>query len=216
MWHLKQKTLWTGRSGEAWSSIFQDPVGSWNPESWASGHEVIYLFMPRSSKAPFRKKQYSELLGAKVLNSSNPLSFVSSTKACCFHAKLNRVRRQAPGILFDIFNWFCPSFTLSCCQSSEWVSPRSCRMGSCICISEAWDTLAWVSQGPRKLLPAHDNDHNKLWCLYNPQVFSKKVTALQLSHHPWGKRKQRYYPKFIVPQAQRGSGACPEPPGKLK
>lgn len=51
----------------------------------AWGH--LILLVPGSSKVPFRKKQYSELLGAKFLKSSNPIPFVPSAKACWFMCK---------------------------------------------------------------------------------------------------------------------------------
>lgn len=99
----------------------------------------------------------------------------------------------------------------SCYQRSVWVSLPSCRMDSCICIRGAW-----VSLGPWKLLSAWDNDHKNLWCLYNPWVFSKKEATPRLSHHLLGLIRQGYYPKFIAPEAQRGSGTRPETPKKTE
>ena len=146
----------------------------------------LILFIPGSSQVPFRKKQYSEVLGAKVLNPSNTLLFVPFTKACWFAHRTSQGPWTGARNLVWCLWWSLPLLTLSCCQRSEWVSLPSCRMGSCICIMRAWHTSARVSQGPWKLLPGCDTDHKNPWYLYNPWAFSKEVATLHLSHHLLG------------------------------
>lgn len=123
-----------------------DPVGSHGAES-------------RACRRPGQPSlQQTEGLGGRVLGSSNPHPFRSLRKdVLLIYVQNVTGPRKGAGLLLDVF---CPAPTRSVRgPSSESVGLPGCGMGSCICIR---DTSAWVSQGPRKLPPACDNDPNNL------------------------------------------------------
>lgn len=137
--YSSRRCLWTGRNGEG------------RPSGISRGG-IQGLSAPRAAK--FAADRGSRRKGPGLFQPTS-LSFPPQRRAVDLRAKRNWSTERGRALAGCL---------LSCSHrvrgpSSESVGLPGCGMGSCICIR---DTSAWVSQGPRKLPPACDNDPNNL------------------------------------------------------